>query len=322
MIPRRLLLAAPALLPAARARAQAWVPARPVRLVLPFAPGGLTDILARGLAEPLAQRLGQPVLVENRAGAGGNLAGEAVARAAPDGHTLLVATQGILALNKALYARLAYDPDVDFAPLAMLAVQPNLIVAQPRALPAPTLAALLDAARARPGAVAYGSAGTGSFTHLSMELLRHQAGVEMTHIAYRGSAPMLTDLVAGTIPVGVDGIGTSLPLLRAGSVVALAVTSAARFPALPEIPAVGETLPGFDASPWYGVFAPAATPEAVLAALDAAIRAVLEGPGFRRLLSDRLADPMPVPRAELPALLAREREVWQAAVRRSGASAE
>ena len=161
----------------------AWMPTRPVRLVLPFAPGGLTDILARAVAEQLTPRLGQAVLVENRAGGGGNLAAEAVARAAPDGHTLLVATQGIIAINSALFPRLSYDPDADFTPIGLLAQQPNLLVVSPRALPDVTDVAQLLAAMARvPGGMAYGSIGVGSFTHLSMEVLRAAVGVPVVHV--------------------------------------------------------------------------------------------------------------------------------------------
>ena len=263
------------------------------------------------------------MVVENRAGAGGNLAAEAVARAAPDGHVLLVATQGIIAVNKALYPRLAYDPDADFTPLAMLGVQPNLLVVSPRALPDVTdVAGLIARVRATPGGMPYGSNGVGSFTHLSMEILRAMAGVEMTHVPYRGSAPLLTDMIAGTVPVAFDGLATSAPQVRAGALRAIGVTSAARFRAMPEVPAIGETLPGFDASPWYGVFAPAATPEPVLAALEAAFRAVLDSPAWAAVLAQREADPLPGRRADLSALMTRERAVWREAVTRSGARAE
>jgi tripartite-type tricarboxylate transporter receptor subunit TctC len=307
------LLAAPAV-----ARAQS----RPIRLVVPFAPGGLTDILARAVAEQLQPRLGQPVVVENRAGAGGNLAAEAVARAAPDGTTLLVATQGIIAINKALFARLAYDPDADFVALAMLAQQPNLLVVSPRALPAvDSVAALIAKAKAQPG-LPYGSNGVGSFTHLSMELFRAMAGVEMTHVPYRGSAPLLTDMVAGTVGVGFDGLATSAPQVRGNTLRAIGVTSAQRFRAMPAVPSVAETLAGFDASPWYGVFAQSAVPEATLAGLEAAFRFVLEGPAWQAVLTQREADAMPQGRATLAAMMERERRVWREAVQRSGARAE
>jgi tripartite-type tricarboxylate transporter receptor subunit TctC len=314
------LLAMPAI-----ARAQgAWAPTRPIRLVLPFAPGGLTDILARACAEQLQARIGQPVVVENRAGAGGNLAAEAVARAAPDGSTVLVATQGIIAINKALYATLPYDPDRDFTPIAMLGQQPNLLVVSPRALPGVTdVASLIARIKATPGGMPYGSNGVGSFTHLSTELFRSMAGVEMTHVPYRGSAPLLTDMIAGTIPVAFDGLATSAPQVGQGGMLrALAVSSGQRFRAMPAVPAVAETLPGFDASPWYGVFVPSALPEAIQAGLEAAFRAVLDSPEWAAVLAQRQADAMPQGRAALVPLLARERQVWREAVQRSGARAE
>jgi tripartite-type tricarboxylate transporter receptor subunit TctC len=321
---RRTLLGAALALPMA-ARAQgAWAPSRPVRLVLPFAPGGLTDILARAAADQLSARWGQPVVVENRAGAGGNLAAEAVSRAAPDGHTLLVATQGIIAINKVLFERLSYDPDADFTAIAMLAQQPNLLVVSPRALPDVTdVATLVAKLRATPDGLPYGSNGVGSFTHLSMELLRATLGVPMTHVPYRGSAPLLTDMVAGTIPVALDGLATSKPQVSAGGALrAIGVTSATRFRAMPDVPAIAETVPGFDASPWYGVFVHGATPEPVQAALEAAFRAVLEGQAWAAVLAQREADAMPQGRAALATLMQRERQTWREAVRRSGARAE
>jgi tripartite-type tricarboxylate transporter receptor subunit TctC len=304
-------------------RAQdAWAPSRTVRLVVPFAAGGLTDILARGLTGGLSARLGQPVVVENRAGAAGNIAAEAVARAPADGHTLLVASQGVILLNSALFQRLPYDPDRDFVPLAMLAHQPNLFVVNPRVLPVSNIAELIEAARTRPGGVPGGSPGTASFAHINLELLRHRAGVEMPHVGFRGSSLMLTALLAGDIPFGVDAAGTSLPLVRDGRIRALAVGSAERLRALPDIPAVSETLPGFDASAWYGVFAHSATPAPVLAQLDEHIRAVLASEQYRRLLEERIAEPMPDTRPQLVTRLERERVVWREVVRVSGARAE
>ncbi|PWS38169.1 hypothetical protein DFH01_02385 [Falsiroseomonas bella] len=314
------LLAMPAI-----AQAQtAWTPTRPMRLVVPFAPGGLTDILARACAEQLQARIGQPVVVENRGGAGGNLAAEVVARATPDGSTVLVATQGIIAINKALYARLSYDPDADFTPIGMLGQQPNLLVVSPKALPdVSDTAQLVAKAKATPGGLNYGSNGVGSFTHLSMELFRSMAGIEMTHVPYRGSAPLLTDMIAGTIPVAFDGLATSAPQVgQGGPLRAIAVSSGQRFRAMPDVPAVAETLPGFDASPWYGLFIQSALPEPIQAGLEAAFKAVLESPEWAAVLQQRRADAMPQGRAALVPLMARERQVWREAVQRSGARAD
>jgi tripartite-type tricarboxylate transporter receptor subunit TctC len=327
MISRRLAVAGTLLsgvgaLAAGASAQAAWSPTRPVRLVVPFAPGGLTDILARVAAEQLQPRLGQSVVVENRAGAGGNLAAEAVARAEADGHTLLVATQGIIAINKALFRRLPYDPDADFTPLAFLARQPNLLVANPARVPAGDVAGLIAAAKSAPQPLAYGSNGVGSFTHLSMELFRLKAGIDLTHVPYRGSAPMLTDLISGQIVLAMDAVGTSMPHVTAGTLKALAVTSAARAPSLPAIPAIAETVPGYDASPWYGVFAPAATPAPALARLEAEFRAVLDGPAWAALLTQRQADPVREDRAALIRQLAVEVPAWREAVRASGATVE
>ncbi|WP_144186765.1 Bug family tripartite tricarboxylate transporter substrate binding protein [Elioraea rosea] len=322
IIGRRTVLAAgAALLGAGGAQAQ-WAPSRPVRLVVPFAPGGLTDILARALADQLQPRLGQAVVVENRAGAGGNLAAEAVARAEPDGHTLLVATQGIIAINKALFRRLPYDPDADFTPLAFMARQPNLLVASPKIVTAPDLAGLIAMAKAAPQPLAYGSNGVGSFTHLSMELFRMKAGIELVHVPYRGSAPMLADLIGGQIALAMDAVATSMPHVSAGTLKAMAVTSAARAPSLPDIPAIAETVPGYDASPWYGVFGPAAAPAPVLARLEADLRAVLDSPAWAALLEQRQAERVPENREALIRALAVEVPAWREAVKASGATAE
>ncbi len=315
------LLAAPVLGRAALGQPAAapndWRPDRPLRLVLPFAPGGLTDILARGFGPLLTARLGQPAVVENRAGAAGNIAAEAVARAAPDGTTLLIATQGIIALNGALFARLPYDAVADFVPLGMLGRQPNLLVASPRVLPAGGLAELLALARQKPGGLSYGSNGVGSFTHLSMALLASRAGVPMTHVPYRGSAPMLTDLVAGTLDCAFDALGTSAPQVRAGALRAIAVSSRARSPHLPDVPAVADTVAGFDATPWYGVFAPTAAPMA-----EAAVQAALADPAWAAILAERQVDAFPGDRAALTAAIAAERTVWAETIRATGARAE
>jgi tripartite-type tricarboxylate transporter receptor subunit TctC len=299
-----------------------WQPSRPLRLVVPFAAGGLTDILARAMAEPLSAALGQPVVVENRPGGGGNVAGEIVARAPADGHTLLFASQGMAVMNAALYQGLGYDPANDFVPLVVGGAQPNAIVANPRMVPETTLAAVLERARREPGHITFGSPAAASFAHVSGERLRFQAGVDITHVPYRGSAPMLTDLIAGNIALGVDAIGTSLPHIRTGTLKALAVTSAERNRALPDIPTVAETLPGYEAVPWFGVFARRDTPEPLLAALDAALRGVIFSPGYQRLVAERGADAMTDDRAGLLARMRTEQVVWRAVILRAGIRAE
>ena len=307
---------------AAPARAQAAFPARPLRIIVPFAAGGTTDILARAIGERLAAALGQPVVVENRGGAGGTVAGEAFARAEPDGHTLLVATASLISINKALYARLPFDPDVDFLPVAMLAQQPNVLVVNPRALPMATLPELIAHIRANPGRINYASSGTGSQLHLTGAMFSAAIGVEMTHVPYRGSAPAMTDLVAGNVPMMFDGLGTALPQVRGGTIRALGTASEGPNAALPGVPPIASVLPGFLSMNWTGLFALRGTPEAVVARIDAEARRGLAGPEMATLFRERAFDPMPIPRAELPAFLAAEGARWREAVRASGARAE
>jgi tripartite-type tricarboxylate transporter receptor subunit TctC len=309
-------LAAPAL-----AQAPAF-PSRPIRIFVPFAAGGTTDILARALGERLSVALGQPVVIDNRGGAGGTVAGEAFARSEPDGHALLVATASLICINKALYPRLAFDPDTDFLPMAMLAQQPNVLVVNPRALPLNDLPALIAHIRARPGQVAFGSSGTGSQLHLTGEMFRAAIGAEMTHVPYRGSAPAMTDLVAGNVPMMFDGLGTALPQIRGGAIRALGVASAAPNAALPDVPPIASVLPGFLSVNWTGLFALRGTPDAVLARIEAETAKALASPEMARLFTERAFDPMPIPRAELPAFVAVESQRWRDAVRQSGAKAE
>ncbi|MBR0661038.1 Bug family tripartite tricarboxylate transporter substrate binding protein [Neoroseomonas oryzicola] len=317
---RALVLAAGAAL-AAPARAQAF-PSRPIRILVPFAAGGTTDILARAIGERLSVALGQPVVIDNRGGAGGTVAGEAFARSDPDGHTLLVATASLICINKALYARLPFDPDTDFLPVAMLAQQPNVLVVNPRVLPMPTLAELVAYIRAHPGQVNYGSAGTGSQLHLTGEMFRAAVGVDMTHVPYRGSAPAMTDLVAGNVPMMFDGLGTALPQVRGGAIRALGVASTTETAALPGVPPIATVLPGFLSVNWTGLFALRGTPEPVLARIDGETRRALAGPELTTLFRERAFDPMPIPRGELPAFVAAESARWREAVRASGARAD
>jgi len=308
--------AAPAL-----AQAPAF-PSRPIRIFVPFAAGGTTDILARALGERLAVALGQPVVIDNRGGAGGTVAGEAFARSEPDGHSLLVATASLICINKALYQRLSFDPDTDFLPMAMLAQQPNVLVVNPRALPFNDLPALIAHIRARPGQVAFGSSGTGSQLHLTGEMFRAAIGAEMTHVPYRGSAPAMTDLVAGNVPMMFDGLGTALPQIRGGTIRALGVASAGPNAALPNVPPIASVLPGFLSVNWTGLFALRGTPEPVLAQIESETTKALASPEMARLFTERAFDPMPIPRAELPTFVAGESQRWRDAVRQSGAKAE
>ncbi len=322
-ITRRATLASTAgIVLALPARAQAAFPSRPLRVLVPFAAGGTTDILARGIGERLSAALGQPVVIDNRGGAGGTVAGEAFARSEADGHTLLVATASLICINKALYARLPFDPDTDFVPVAMLAQQPNVLVVNPRELPMTTLPALIAHIRANPGKVNFASSGTGSQLHLTGEMFRAAVGVDMTHVPYRGSAPAMTDLVAGNVPMMFDGLGTALPQVRGGAIRCLGVAADSENAALPGVPTIASVLPGFLSVNWTGLFALRGTPEAVLARIDAETRRAIAGPEMTALFRERAFDPMPIPRTALPAFVAAESARWREAVRASGARAE
>ena len=328
---RRGLLAAGALLAApapAPARAQEGFPNRPIRLVIPFTPAGTTDLTGRLGAEQLGRRLGQPVIVENRAGAGGNVGAEFVARSEPDGYTLLLTTIGTGAINFAVYGdRMPYRPE-DLAAVGLFMRVPNVLMVPPE-VAVRDVAGLVALAKSRPGGLNYGTAGIGSSPHVCMELFGLMTGAAMTHVPYRGSAPMLTELMAGRVDVGMDNIPSSLPFIKDGKLRALATTGAARSAVLPEVPTLAEAgLAGFEATAWFGVLAPAGTPPAIVARLGAAVDATARDADFRArmgVLGGELpaltADGGSAP-AAFEAFLAAERAKWLDVARRSGARVE
>ncbi len=323
--PRRtLLLSAPALLwHPATAQDAAGFPNRPIRIVVPFTAGGITDILARAIAEMLTPRLGQPVLIDNRPGAGGNVGAEFVARSAPDGHTLMAVGPSVMGVAKALYPRLNYDPDADFTPVGMLGAQSNVLVTSPRAMADPSLAGVLAAARARPGEVTYASNGIGSLTHLTAELFAAEANIRLVHVPYRGSAQALSDLVGGQVQMLFDAIATAAPLIQSGAIRAVGVASRERSPDLPGVPSLVEAgLPGMDAPTWFATFAPVGTPAPIVARLRAAFAEAHDSPAYRAILTARNTQPLALTGAPMEAFLLRERGRWADAVRRSGAKAE
>ena len=256
-------------------------PQRAVTIVVPFPPGGTTDVVARVLAEKLSAILKQSVIVENRQGAGGNIGAAYVARAKPDGYTLLVSSAGPLSINQQLYANPGYDPIRDFAPVSLLASVPIMLAANPKA-PFKSVAELIDYARQHPGGIAYGSQGSGTTSHLTMELLKLEAGIDLQHIPYRGSAPAATDLIGGQIQVMFDNSPTTYPQVQAGTMRALGVASAKRIDSMKNIPAIAETVPGFESEAWFGLVAPAGTPEDVVRDLNGAVRQVLADPAVVR----------------------------------------
>ncbi len=274
---------------AADGAAQSVYPARPLRLIVPSSAGGGIDIIARIITARLSERLGQPVLADNRPGAASIIGSDLVAKAAPDGYTLLISVSA-LAINPAIYKKLPYDTLRDFAPVTLAVVAPNLLVVHP-SLPVKTVRNLIDLARARPGELNFGSAGTGSNPHLSMELLLSMAKLKMVHIPYKGSAPAVTDLLAGHIAAMTATMLTAIPHARSGRLRALGVTSAARVGALPEIPTVAEAgVPGYEAVQWYGILAPATTPMEIVKKLNAEIVGILAMPEVKAQLAGNGAE--------------------------------
>jgi tripartite-type tricarboxylate transporter receptor subunit TctC len=279
-LPALMVAAAIAILAPVSANAQENYPSKPIRMVLPFPPGGVTDLLARALAEKLASRLGQPVIVDNKAGAGTVLASDFVARAPADGYTLLMAASS-LGTAPLIFDKVSYDPVKSFTPVTQVASVVHVLVVNP-AMPVKSVKELIAYAKANPGKVNYSSTGTGTSTHLEGELLKSMAGIYMVHIPYRGSGPALTDLVGGQVSVMIDAYGSSGPFIKAGKLRALAVTTAKRSQSVPELPTVAESgLPGYEAMPWLGLVAPAGTPQPVVDRIHREVAKVLEEPDIK-----------------------------------------
>jgi tripartite-type tricarboxylate transporter receptor subunit TctC len=318
-IRRRSLLAAALALPAP-AFAQAF-PTRPIRLVCPFAAGGSADASARQLAEPLSVVLGQPVVVENRPGGGATIGAQAVARAAPDGHTLLYGTPGPQIINPHLMRSVPYDPVRDFAPVAGYKRAPNLLAIHP-ALPARNVAELIALAKARPGTLTFASSGIGSSSHLAGEMLKFLGGIDITHVPYRGTGPALTDLLGGTVSMALDTLSILLPPSRAGNLRALGVTTPERSRLAPELPALAETLPGFDAAPFNYIAATGGTPAPIVARLNQAIVGILNDPAYRARMEALGEEATPSSPEELAAIIAAESARWKQVIEAAGIRVE
>ena len=298
----RNMIAVLCMLAAPLALAQSW-PAKPIRLMVPFPPGGSTDIVARIVAQKLSERLGQSFVIENRGGAGGTIGTALVAKSAPDGYNLAVASTTTHVVAPGVYAKLEYDPIKDFAPIGLMAISPYLLAVNP-ALPAKSLKELVALAKARPGKLNYASAGVGSTTHLSMEMLKHASGTFMLHIPYNGNGPAGTALIAGQVEVLFGSLPSLLPHVKSGRVRALAVGTPKRSPSLPDVPSVAELgYPGFDASLWLAIMAPAGTPQAIIERVNKEIVTVVAAADTRDAFDKAGTEPLTGTPADLAAMI-------------------
>ena len=318
---RNALLLAAALGVGGAAWAQADWPTKPVRIVVPFAPGGTTDLTARLIAEQLTQSFKQTFVVENKAGAGGNLGAAEVAKAAPDGYTFLMGTPGTQAINQFLYPKMPYDTAKDLVPVSFVVRVPNVLMINPQ-LPAKNIKELIALLKAQPGKLSYGTPGNGSTGHLSTELFKTQAGVFVTHIPYRGSGPMLQDLMAGQVQMSIDNMPSALPLIQSGKLLALGVTSAQPVPQLPGVPAIASVLPGYEAEAWFVLVAPAGTPQPIIDKLSAEVDRILKKPDVAERFAKLGATPVGGTPKQLGDFIAAETRKWQQVVKVSGAKVD
>ncbi len=325
---RRLLLASGSALLVPAARAQPAWPTRPVRIVVPFAPAGTTDILARALAPELGKAFGQTFIIDNKPGAGGNLGADAVAKSPPDGYNLLMGTVGTHAINASLYPKMSFDPVRDFAPIVLVAGVPNVLVMNPAKADASgirNVADLVRHAKANPGKLNMASSGNGTSIHLTGELFKSETGTYMVHFPYRGSGPALLDLIGGTMDLMFDNLPSALPHIKSGRLKALAVTSLQRSAALPELPTIAETggvLKGFDASSWFGLFAPAGTSMEIVSRIQQETAKSFQSPVFKERLLSQGAIPGGQPPAEFVKFIAAETRKWAQVVKTSGAKVD
>jgi tripartite-type tricarboxylate transporter receptor subunit TctC len=328
LIDRRRMVIGTALLPLSLRAQTAW-PSKAIRIVVPFAAGGTTDILARALAPELQKAFGQPVIVDNKPGAGGNNGSADVAKAAADGHTLLMGTVGTHAINASLYAKMPYDPIKDFVPVTLVAGVPNVLVMNPvhaQQNGIDSVATLIAFARQRPGKLNMASSGNGTSIHLAGELFKRMTGTFMLHLPYGGSSPALTDLIGGNTDLMFDNLPSSLPHIKSGRLTALAVTSATRSSALPELPTVeeagGPALKGYEASSWFGLLAPAGTPMDTVNRVQIETAKALASPAIKERLQSQGAVPSGITSAEFARHIAAETAKWAQVVKASGAKVD
>jgi len=303
------------------AGAQEAYPSRPVKFILPFPPGGGTDILGRVIAEQLSANLGQPVVTENRGGAGGNVGAEAAAHSAPDGYTIVLVAPS-LAISKTLYSKLNYDPVKDFAPISLVATVPNVMITNP-AVEAKNLQEFIELARSRPGAMNYGSGGAGTSNHLAGELFNIVTGTKLVHVPYKGVNLAMQGVLAGEIQLVFIGIPAALPHIKAGKLRALALVAPQRSPALPEVPTVAEAgLKDFEVTTWYGILAPAGTPRPIVSRLNAELVKIMHTPDVKERLAGMATDPLTSTPEEFAAYLKQEIAKWGDVVRKANLKAD
>ena len=302
---------------AGQALAQAY-PSKPIRLVVPFPPGGPTDILGRAIGAKLAEQMGQPVIIDNRGGAGGGIGADNVAKSAPDGYSLLLGTTGTHTINPNLYSKLPYDPIKDFVPISLVVKYLNILVVNP-SLPVKSVADLIALAKQKPGQVTFGSAGNGSSNHLTGEMLAALAGVKMQHVPYKGSGPALTDVIAGQINFMFDQYSTVAPNIKAGKLRAIGIATKQRHRLLPDVPTISETIPGFEVPLWYGLFAPGGTPRDIVNRLNTELTKVMSSPEIHERMTTLGWDPITNTPEEFTAQIKAESAVWADVVKKSGA---
>jgi tripartite-type tricarboxylate transporter receptor subunit TctC len=298
-------------------QAQEKWPQRQVNVIVPFTAGGTTDMFARIFAQKMQEKYGTPFVVENRAGAGGNLGAAAVAKAPKDGYTLLVGTVSTHAINPFLYKNTGADTDKDFQPVSLIARLPNLLVVNPK-IPAKTVTEVVDYVKKNPGKLNYGSSGAGTSTHLASELFQMKTGTKMSHVPYRSSGDVMNALMGGHIDLAFDNMTLAWPQAQAGTVRAIAVTSAERSPTAPDVPTVAETLPGFEATSWHGLFAPAGTPRPIVDTLAAEVKRIFEEPETKKKLQEIGAVASPMSPEDFAQFIAAERRKWQEVVKAAG----
>jgi tripartite-type tricarboxylate transporter receptor subunit TctC len=304
----------------APAQAQDW-PSRQVTIIVPFTAGGTTDMFARILAQGLQQKYPGPFIVENRPGAGGNIGAAAVARAPKDGYTIMVGTVSTHAINPFIYKNLGHDTEKDFQPVSLIARLPNMLVVNPK-VPAKTVSELVDYLKKNPDKFNYGSSGVGTSTHLAAELFQIKTGTKMTHVPYRSSAEVMTALIGGHIDLAFDNITLAWPQARGGALRALAVTSTEPSATAPEVPPVAASLPGFDATSWHGVFAPAGTPRPIVDTLAGEVKRIFEQPAVQKNLADVGAVPSPMTPDQFRSFIAAERAKWREVVQAAKVEAQ